>query len=144
MVFAYFKLMHTIFIICNDITDLLLKVDNENILKSQFCVNETLTFVCTIQVNGIQWRVGSFLTGSDGVVSVGSGGALNTITRGMFTLTAEGVGGAPNFRSTLQVTSSPELNNTMVACADNVNPNHNQTAMIIIYGNDCINTLFNK
>ncbi len=118
-----------------DNTDLLIQVNNQIIMKSQFCINETLTFVCTVQASGIQWTVGSFLTGNDGLVAVGSGGNLNTMTSGMFTLTAEGAS-APNFRSTLEVTSFPELNNTMVACADNLNPNNNQTAMLIIYGND--------
>ncbi len=66
----------------------------------QSCINTSVTFVCTVQASSIQWTVGSIPTGSDGVMSVGSGGARNTETRGMFTLTAEGAG-PPNFISTL-------------------------------------------
>ncbi len=57
---------------------------------------------------------------------VGSGGALSRI-RGMFKLRGEGTS-APNFRMSLQVLSSPQLNNTLVTCANTVNQNDNQTA----------------
>ncbi len=79
----------------------------------QSCINTSVTFVCTVQASGILWTVGSLLTGNDGLVQVGSGGALNTEISGMFMLTAEGAS-APNFRSTLQVIASPELNGSMV------------------------------
>ena len=55
----------------------------------QLCINRSVTFVCTVQAPTFSWTVGSILTGNDGVLSVGNNGALNTITRRMFTLTAE-------------------------------------------------------
>ena len=79
-------------------------------------------------------RVGSLLTGNDGFVSIGANGALNTITRGVYTLTAEGAS-APNFRSTLKVTLSPELNGSMVRCADNLNTNINEKVLLAIHSN---------
>ncbi len=98
----------------------------------QSCINTSVTFVCTVQASGIQWTVGSLLTGSDGLVSVGNGGALNTITRGMFTLTAEGAS-TPNFRSTILVTVSPELNGSMVRCADNLDSNINEEILLAVH-----------
>ncbi len=95
----------------------------------QSCINTSVTFVCTVQAQVFVWTVGSLLTGSDGLVSVGSGGILNTETIRMFTLTAEGAS-APNFRSTLQVIASPELNGSMVRCADNLNTNINEEVLL--------------
>ncbi len=99
--------------------------------QRQFPVGSTLTLVCTVQTSVFQWRVGSLLTGNDGLVAVGAGGALNTETSGMFTLTAEGAS-APNFRSTLQVVTSSQLNEAIITCSDNLNSNRNQTAMVTI------------
>ena len=93
----------------------------------QSCINTSVTFVCTVQASSFQWTVGSLLTGNNGLV--GSGGARNTETSGMFTLTAEGAS-APNFRSTLQVIASPELNGSMVRCADNLNTNINEEVLL--------------
>ncbi len=98
----------------------------------QPCINTSVTFVCTVQAQGFQWTVGSLLTGNDGLVAVGVGGALNTITTGMFTLTAEGAS-APNFRSTLQVIVSPELNGSMVRCANNLNTNISEEVLLAIH-----------
>ena len=61
----------------------------------QFCIKRNVTFVCTVQASSFLWTVGSLLTGNDGLVSVGAGGSLNTEKSGMFTLTAEWVGGGP-------------------------------------------------
>ncbi len=76
--------------------------------QRQFPVVSTLTFVCTVQARVFKCTVSSLLTGNDGLVAVGFGGALNTITRGAYTLTAEGAS-APNFRSTLPVVTSSQL-----------------------------------
>ncbi len=99
----------------------------------QFCIQRNVTFVCTVQTQTFLWTVGSLLTGSDRLVSVGANGALNTEKSGMFTLTAEGAS-APNFRSTLQVIVSPELNGSLVRCADNVNTNVNEEVMLTTHG----------
>ncbi len=94
-------------------------LDNTDFIQS--CNNINVTFVCNVQASTFQWTVGSLLSGNDRVVSVGASGNLNTETIGTFILTAEGAG-APNFRSTLQVIVSPELNGSLVRCADNLMP----------------------
>ncbi len=99
----------------------------------QFCINRNVTFVCTVQASTFLWKVGSLLTESDGRLSPGTNGALNTATRGMFTITAEGAS-APNFTSTLQVIVSPEFNGSLVRCADNLNTNTNEEVMLATYG----------
>ena len=97
----------------------------------QFCINRNVTFVCTVQASTFLWTVGSLLTGTD--LSPGTNGALNTETRGMFTLTAEGAS-APNFRSTLQVIVSPEFNGSLVRCANNIDTNINEEVTLITHG----------
>ena len=95
--------------------------------RREFCVGEVLTFVCPLEnVGAFQWIIPQFLIRNDGVVAVGA----NMVTRGLFTLTAEGTGS--NTRSTLQLAAFSGLSE--VVCENFINAAQNQSGTVTVLG----------
>ena len=108
-----------------------IQIDGMAISRQDVCVGEVLTFVCPLEgVGTFQWTIPQFLNASNGVVAVGGGGAFTTVTRGLFTITAEGTGS--NTRSTLQIAAFSGLSE--VVCANTINSAQSLNGSVTLLG----------
>ena len=89
-----------------------------------------MTFICSTPYGGYDWVVLPYLNGTNGRVTPGQ-----TVTVGMFTLSASGTGAGR--RSSLQVAAFSGLSNVTITCREaSGNPNVTETAVVTVLGKE--------
>ena len=112
---------------------LVVHVNGMSTNRTQFCIGEVLTFVCSLgNIRLFKWTVGSLISGTDRLIGVAGGGATTTSIFEIFNITASSIG--TNAISSLQVAAFPGLNGTLVTCANPSDSTQNQSVTLIVLG----------
>ena len=127
-----FLLQLNIFVCLGYAATLVVQVNGMSTNRTQFCIGEVLTFVCSLEnIRTFNWRVGS-LIGVIGWFGVPGEGATYNWRFKMFNITTAASG--TNTISTLQVAAFPGLNGTLVTCANAIISAQKQSGIVVVLG----------